>query len=417
MREKLKRLALPIAAVILALLCLACLLVYSHLANMLDSQHQAERWQGESELKFSQLSCFMSVDQKLTLEQVYSFRNTMMDKFHEAALDIDSDTQLFCDAWSTTGKAYVSSDQGKGDVSVIAVGGNFFDFHPIRLLSGNYISPDDLMKDRVLLDEDTAWLLFGGTQLEGLSFKIDGVPFVVAGVIEREQDFASLKAYTSGMGIYMSYDAYSSIKGGGGISATSSTGSASGGSTSGGSSGSSGSSGTGSGSTGGSTGGSSGGSSNSAGGSVGIECYEVVMAEPVKGFAMNVAKEKFPIGGGVIVDNSNRYSFESVLKLVKQFGSRSMQTHGVILPYWENAARCIEDWCLALLIIAMVTAALPLAMLVIFLVRLFIRGKGKLEDELLPRAKERIGEAIRVRQRKAWERRYGKKNKDGESRI
>ena len=70
MREKLKRLALPIAAAILALLCLSCLLVYSHLANMLDSQHQAERWQGEGELKFSQLSCFMSVDQKLNLEQV-----------------------------------------------------------------------------------------------------------------------------------------------------------------------------------------------------------------------------------------------------------------------------------------------------------------------------------------------------------
>ena len=49
MREKLKRLALPIAAAILALLCLSCLLVYSHLANMLDSQHQAERWQGEGE--------------------------------------------------------------------------------------------------------------------------------------------------------------------------------------------------------------------------------------------------------------------------------------------------------------------------------------------------------------------------------
>lgn len=411
MREKLKRLALPIAAAILALLCLSCLLVYSHLANMLDSQHQAERWQGEGELKFSQLSCFMSVDRKLTLEQVYTFRNAMMTKFHEAALDIDNDSQLFCDAWSTTGKVYVSSDQGKGDVSVIAVGGNFFDFHPIRLLSGNYISPDDLMKDRVLLDEETAWLLFGGTQLEGMSFKIDGVPFVVAGVIEREQDFASLKAYTSGMGIYMSYDAYSSIKGGGGISATSSTGSASGGSTSGGSSGSSGSSGTGS----GSTGGSSGGSSNSAGGSVGIECYEVVMAEPVKGFALGVAKEKFPIGGGVIVDNSNRYSFENVLKLVKQFGARSMQTHGVILPYWENAARCIEDWCLALLIAAMVTAVLPLVLLAIFLVRLFIRGKGKLTQDLMPRAKERVGEAIRIRQRKAWERRYGKKEENGGS--
>ncbi len=411
MREKLKRLALPIAGAILALLCLSCLLVYSHLANMLDSQHQAERWQGEGELKFSQLSCFMSVDQKLSLEQVYTFRTAMMTKFHEAALDIDTEAQLFCDAWSTTGKAYVASDQGKGDVSVIAVGGNFFDFHPIRLLSGNYIRPDDLMKDRVLLDEDSAWLLFGGTQLEGLSFKIDGVPFVVAGVIEREQDFASLKAYTSGMGIYMSYDAYSSIKSSGSstLTATASSGSGSSSSGSGGSGGSgSGSSGDNSGSSGGSSGG-----SGSSGSSVGIECYEVVMAEPVKGFALGVAKEKFPIGGGVIVDNSSRYGFESILKLVKQFGSRSMQTHGVILPYWENAARCIEDWCLALLIGAMVTGVLPLVLIVIFLVRLFLRGKGKLEDELLPKTKERIGEAIRVRQRRAWERRYGKKNNEG----
>ncbi len=397
MREKLKRLALPIAAAVLALLCLTCLLVYSHLANLLDSQHQAERWQGEGELKFSQLSCFMSVDQKLSLEQVYTFRNDMMTKFHEAALDIDTEAQLFCDAWSTTGKAYVASDQGKGDVSVIAVGGNFFDFHPIRLLSGSYISPDDLMKDRVLLDEDTAWLLFGGTQLEGLSFKIDGVPFVVAGVIEREQDFASLKAYTSGMGIYMSYEAYSSIKGGSGVQTASATAGT----------GSSGTSGTGTGSTGTGT-----GSTGSSSGSVGIECYEVVMAEPVKGFALSVAKEKFPIGGGVIVDNSSRYSFESVLKLIKQFGSRSMQTHGVILPYWENAARCIEDWCLALLIGAILTGILPLVLLVIFLVRLLLKGKDKVEDELLPKTKERIGEAIRVRQRRAWERKYGKKEQE-----
>lgn len=411
MKEKLKRLALPIAAVILALLCLSCLLIYSSLANSLDSQHQAERWQGEGELKFSQISCFMSVDQKLTLEQVYSFRNAMMTKFHEAALDIDNDAQLLCDAWSTTGKAYVASSQGKGDVSVIAVGGNFFDFHPIRLLSGNYISPSDLMKDRVLLDEDTAWLLFGGTELEGMSFKIDGVPFVVAGVIEREQDFASLKAYTSGMGIYMSYDGYSSIKSGSSsLQAAASTGSTTSGSGSGsGTGGSSGSSG--SGSSGGSN---SGGSGSSSGSSVGIECYEVVMAEPVKGFAMNALKDKFPIGGGVIVDNSNRYSFENVLKLVKQFGTRSMQTHGVILPYWENAARCIEDWCLALLICAMVTAVLPLVLLVLQAVRLLRRGKGELEDNFLPKVKERVGEAVRVQQRKAWERRYGKKkNKDG----
>ena len=201
MKTRLKRFALPLTAAGLALLCMLCLLAYGHLAQLLDSQRQAERWQGESETEFRQLSCFMAVDEKLSLEQVYTFRKAMMDKFHEAALDIGTDSQLFCDAWCSFGTVNVSSAQGKGEVSVIAVGGNYFDFHPIRLLSGNYLRPDDLMKDRVLLDEDVAWLLFGGTELSGMSFKINGQPFVVAGVIEREQDFASRAAYTSGMGI------------------------------------------------------------------------------------------------------------------------------------------------------------------------------------------------------------------------
>jgi len=374
MREKLKRLALPLTAGLLALICAACLLVYGHLAGLLDCQHQAERWQGESELPFSQLSCFMSVDEKLSMEQIYTFRKAMMDKFHEAALDIETDVQLFCDAWCAFGKVNVSSGQGKGEVSAVAVGGNFFDFHPIRLLSGNYISPNDLMKDRVLLDEDTAWLLFGGTELSGMSFKINGVPFVVAGVIEREQDFASLKAYSSGMGIYMSYEAYSDLLPAGAAAAAADA-------------------------------------DMQAADEAGINCYEVVMAEPVDGFAMNLAKEKFPIGGGLLVDNSKRFDYGTIIKLVKAFGERSMQTHGVILPYWENAARCIEDWCFALLCAAIITAILPVVLLVLTAVRYFRRGKNKMEEDILPQAKDKLAEAIRVRQRRAWEKRH-LKNKE-----
>lgn len=366
MKARLKRYALPIAAAGLALLCVVCLLFYGHLARLLDSQRQAERWQGESDTEFRQLSCFMAVDEKLTLEQIYTFRKAMMDKFHEAALDIGTDAQLFCDAWCSFGSVKVASDQGKGEVSLIAVGGNYFDFHPIRLLSGNYLRPDDLMKDRVLLDEDVAWLLFGGTELSGMSFKINGQPFVVAGVIEREQDFASKAAYTAGMGIYMSYEGYSALLAAGAGEGTATE-------------------------------------------APGINCYELVMANPVKNFALNFSKEKFPIGGGVLVDNTGRYDYETILKLAKSFGQRSMQTHGVILPYWENAARSIEDWCLVLLLCALATAVLPLVLLVIWAVRLFILGKTKLEEDLLPKARDNVAEAIRVRQRRAWEKRHLKK--------
>ena len=38
----------------------------------------------------------------------------------------------------------------------------------------------------------------------------------------------------------------------------------------------------------------------------GISCYEIVLAEPVKNFAYNAVKDKFPIGSGEIVDNTHR---------------------------------------------------------------------------------------------------------------
>ena len=253
-RSKKERIALLIMCAALTLAAAVCFLGALFLGGELDSQRAAERWKGEGELEFRQLSCFVPVDEKLSLNQIYQFRTDLMKRLHEAALDADSDQTLFVDAWSCTGKALASTDLGKGDASVIAVGGDFFQFHPLRLLSGSYFREGDLMQDLVLLDEELAWILFGSTDLQGLTMKIDGVPFQIAGVIQREQDFASQKAYTAGMGLYMSFDAWKSLHE-----------------------------------------------------TAGITSYELVLAEPVKNFAVNFTREKFPIGHGEIVVNSGRF--------------------------------------------------------------------------------------------------------------
>jgi len=235
------------------------------------------------------------------------------------------------------------------------VGGNFFHFHPLRLMSGNYFQEGDLMQDRVLLDEDLAWLLFGGTELQGLSLKVNGVPFQIAGVVEREQDFASRKAYTAGMGLYMSFDAWKSLSD-----------------------------------------------------TAGITTYELVLAEPVKGFAVNLVREKFPIGQGEVVENTNRFAMGNLLWLVTKFGTRSMQKLGVLLPYWENAARCMEDWCSLLCFLGWLFALIPLIVVIIAIIRTLKRGREKLTEELLPELGENIEEAIRKRQRRRWEKKHGK---------
>jgi hypothetical protein len=354
-RSKQERLALLVMCAALTLAAAGCFLGARLMGGDLDSQRAAERWQGESEMEFCQLSCFLPVDEKLSLNQIYQFRSDMMKRLHEAALDADSGQTLFVDAWSCTGKALATTELGKGDASVIAVGGNFFHFHPLRLMSGSYFQEGDLMQDRVLLDEELAWILFGSSDLQGLTLKIDGVPFQIAGVIQHEQDFASHKAYTAGMGLFMSYDAWKSLHE-----------------------------------------------------TAGITTYELVLAEPVKNFAANFTREKFPIGHGEIVVNSGRFQMGRLLGLVGQFGTRSMQKLGVLLPYWENAARCMEDYCALLYFLSCLFILIPGTMLLVMAFGLLRRGKEKMADELLPGLRDGAEEFVRVRRRRRWEKKHGK---------
>lgn len=358
MKKKIIRRLLWLLAGVLALLSVIFFMLACRLSDRLSSQQEAQRWQGESDLKFSQVSCFLPADEKLQLNTIFSFREEVHKALHAASVDVEHHGQLQLDAWSTAGKANVATDLGKGEARVIAVGGDFFQFHPVRLLSGNYIAESDFMKDRVLLDEDLAWLLFGGTELTGMTLKINGYPFVVAGVIQREQDMFSRLAYTDGMGLFMSYEAFSQLYD-----------------------------------------------------EPGIDCYELVMAEPVRGFAVNLARQKFPIGRGEILQNTDRFSFHRLSKVLLSFGTRSMQTRGIVYPYWENACRSAEDHCALYMLLGFLFALFPVIHAGIHALRLLRRGKDKLTGEILPDVSDRVEEAVRVRQRRAWERKQQKRGR------
>lgn len=348
-----KRLWPLFAAVLLVLCALLCFLQYRALAQSLESQQAAERWRGENETAFAQLSCFMPAGKALTEEEIHKFRSDMITKLTEASFEVSADTPLIHDAWCGFGKANISNAQRRAEVQVTAVGGYYFDFHPIHLVSGSYLRPDDLMEDRVLLDRECAWLLFGSDYIEGMGFEINGQPFYVAGVIEREDDPFSREAWGDRMGIYMSWEGWKKLN------------------------------------------------ENAA-----ISCYELTMAEPVEGFVYRAATEKFPIGTGEIVDNSHRYEPERILKMLKNGASRSMRLSEANYPYWENAARAVEDRCLVWLAAAVAAALMPALLFVVIVIKAFVYGKGKLEDEYVPSAKERISEAWRVRARKRWEKKH-----------
>lgn len=354
-RKNWKKTLLCIVCVLFVISSALCFMRASALSDRLDSQKAAVRWQGESGNSFAQVSCFIPSDNRIDIDAIYNFRLAMIKAMEDASMTVNGDEKLWLDAWSTQGKLHAVGTLGSGDVAVTAVGGDFFSFHPFRLVSGSYIRPDDYMKDRVVLDEESAWLLFGGTDAQGLSFDIGEKSYTVAGVIKREDDSISKKAYSSGMGIYMSFDAYKEINE-----------------------------------------------------NAGADCYEFIMAEPVTGFARSTAETSFPVKNCEIIDNTNRFDAIRTLKIAIAPFARAMQTNGVVYPYWENAARYTEGLYGAALLWGIVFSLFPAGVVVCFAVSVIRRGNRKLHNDVIPKAKDDISERVRVVQRKRWEKYHGK---------
>ncbi len=304
-------------------LCLAvvllCLAKYGAYGSMLQSQQVAKQWRGENEQRFAQISCFLPVTGTFDEAGVQSFRQTLDKKLLDAAMEAPENGSLWADGYSAFSKLTVSGERGSSEATAIGVGGDYFLFHPLRLRDGSYLRSDDLMKDRVVIDEELAWKLFGGMEVAGLSITIDSKPYFVAGVIRREDDPLSGKASeSSGAYIYVDYSVLAAKE-------------------------------------------------------LSITCYEVVLPNPVGGFALDTVQNAFPVKDTVFLENSARYQLSKIASLISDFGMRVMRSDTVAFPYWENAARLGESYMALLLVLMTAALLLPVGCILYVLVKQYIK--------------------------------------------
>ena len=343
-----KRILLIAVNAVLVLAFIACLVASGSIRGTLRSQQAARAWTGQSGERFAQLSVFVPDRFILDEEALYNLRSSVDKALVAASIEADEGRTLYTDAWSAEGDVFVIGGRGSAPVRAFGVGGDFFLFHPLNLRDGSYLSPDDLMKDRVLLDEELAWRLFGSVRVAGLEVMIGDRLHIIAGVVSREDDFASSKAYTYGAGMFMSYD---SLR-------------------------------------------------EQTNGSARIDCYEIVLPDPITGFALSALTDAFPDKDARIVENSARYSLSNVFGAVGSFGERGMRTDGMIYPYWENAARYTEDWLALLLVLALALIACPIVCGVIYGAKairvLSTRGRSIIAKKLEERDERKAEEYLRI---------------------
>ena len=311
------KLALLIACLIQTALSVFSFAMLGKVTGALITQSAADVWRGGSGERFAQVSAFLPVNGMIDLDTIRSFRVTLEGEFVQNSIfapepdaqdpGADTSARLYADAYSGSTQLSVSGKSpGSVTVTAIGVGGDYFLFHPLQLLSGGYVSDEDYMADRVVLDAQTAFNLFGSSDVAGMEVTINGKTFPIAGVVKSEDDFATAAAL----------NAMAELP---------------------------------------------------------IDCYEIVLPDPVSGFAKKLMTEKFPVGEGVIVQNTGRFSLSGLISVIGKFGKRVMTTNGVIYPYWENAARMAESYAALLLILGTLFGLMPAVCLTIVLVKLTVR--------------------------------------------
>lgn len=321
-------------AIFILLACVANLI-----ANSLEDQTVARRWSEEGDV--SQISCFFSVNASPDADRIMEFEHSIESALTEASVTLDSENQsarLWVDAYSASGTVALSSDRATVSADAYGIGGDFFLFHPLKLLSGSYFSGNDILTDYCVIDQDVAWQLFGSNDVAGQLVYIGGVPHMVTGVIERPDTKLYRAAGLDGACVFVSYDTL-----------------------------------------------------NRYGVDQGINHYELLMPNPVSGFAYNYVKDR--LGGDEreteVIENSSRYSLLNRWKRLPEFGTRSMNGKAIIFPYWENIARSKEDTLGILLVFEMIFLLIAVVLFAIILVSAW-RNKGWTIREKLRLGRDRL---------------------------
>lgn len=319
------------------------------------SQQEVKRWESEKN-SYAQVSAFASPDLQLQQEDVSGIRNALMETLSTDSLNVnDGKGRVWIDAYSGECKGEVRRENNTLSVTAVGVGGEFFQFHPIPLLSGSYISDEDLNQDRIVVDENFAWAMFGSNDIVGMQIWMDTTIYTIAGVVEVEEDSLYQTAYGTGNRIYVPYTMLKAQQE-----------------------------------------------------SLQITCYEAVLPNPISNYAYYALRHAFGIEDEIedaikqtgttlnfdnveVIENSIRYDWIPLWNGIQNRKIQIMRPNSIGYPFWENLAKVEELRQQNFLIWRMILLSCPFVCFVLWLYGLWNRRTWTVKG-LIVQAFDRIQE-------------------------
>lgn len=308
-------------------------LIIGGVASKLESQQVVSRWVSDDS-KYAQLSAFLSPLAKKSGDDIDGSLASAIDSAMVAASisPADEDARLYAYAYSGEADVTLSMRSPETGMTMksgvkataLGVGADFFLFHPLKMLSGQYFNAAErVLNDQVIIDNDLAWQFFGSPDVVGRELLIGKKSVYIAGVCEVDGDYAEF--YGEQPRIFMSYSLLSTLKS-----------------------------------------------------DLCVTAVEVVMPDPVTDFASGILEDNIGVSEAYveIVENSARFTDSSLRARLGDFAGRSVRTKLVVYPYWENTAVKLTDAAALLYIGKLVPLVVVIGLLVIEVVLIYVKRRA-----------------------------------------
>ena len=278
-------------SVILLVIGIIMKIIISVGAGKYSDQTVAKRWDKEG--NYSHVSIFIKDTAHFSMTDLDGLKYNLDGKLDYNSIEAENeDARRYIESHASKSSIFLEGPSRSMNIDCLAVGGDFFVFHPVKMINGSYFDGNDLMQDGVILDEESAWQLFGSNDVVGQPLYYGDRVLFVKGVYEKNESKLFNYARGDKPEIFVPFDLL-----------------------------------------------------NSEMDPLNITCVEFCMPNPVENFATGIMDEIVSLDSGTfeIVDNSKRYTVENLWAVYKNKKYRSMQNHDIIYPYWEKIARYEED--------------------------------------------------------------------------
>lgn len=282
--------------------------------NTLTDQTAYVRWETEDK-PYAQASVYLPEDNAISDSVIPTIRLAIENALRAAGVP-STDYPWFYAA-SKTEQVTLKNGIASSNVELTLVTGDYFRMHPMELRTGWYMSEDDVMHDRIILDRQTAWDLFYSDNVAGEFLEWNGQRYQVAAVVDYPEGTYNGKAAGDTRRAWVYADS-PGVTGGSSVPSDDNSDAASADAMPNGSTES----------------------------DVSYTCLEMVLPQPVKNFAVStlqsVIKEIVP-EDTTYTDNAGRFSLENRWNVLRNLSTRGISDKAIGYPYYENAAKLVEN--------------------------------------------------------------------------